>query len=82
MWKFVNTVKSGQFEYSKNWTHSNQTISQTTFKAKLPSEQNLEKILSDNLNSHWLEQICISLPCLSSDLSYEESTAAAPISFH
>ena len=35
-------------------------ISQTTFKSKLPSEQNLQKITFDNWNSHCLEQICVS----------------------
>ena len=39
MWKFINTVNSQKFEYSKNWTPLNQTTSQTTFKAKIPSEK-------------------------------------------
>ena len=56
--------------------------SQTTFKAKLPSEKNLEKIIFNNSNSHCLEQIWVSSPCLSSDLSYRDLTIAAPISFH
>ena len=40
MWKFINTVNSQKFENSKNWSPINQTTSQITFKANVPSEKN------------------------------------------
>ena len=55
---------------SKKLNSLKSNYSQTTFKAKLPSEQNLEKITFNNSNSHCLEQICfIDLSLFGSELS-------------